>query len=120
MSKWRNDFVQEILENSLELDDGIVGDLDKPREPEYFYQVFQKRPYTFVHIWPRESSYLTLTADQPVYYGLGFSKVCYPDTWDAQKGKDIALRKAAAHMVNQAWPKHFKPTKKVEIEVLAQ
>ena len=53
----------------------------------------QKKPYTAVKL---ELVYRGIT-----WYGLGFTKVRYPDKWDAQHGHDLARAKARADIVRQ-------------------
>jgi len=52
-------------------------------------QVLQARPWTAVEVavGPHE--------------GLGFSKVCYPDDWDQEKGVEIAYQKAVSNAIRQ-------------------
>lgn len=52
---------------------------------------FQKRPNTFA------------VARFSGYVGIGFSKVCYPDTWDGEKGVEIAMRKAIQDVGDKFW-----------------
>jgi len=46
-----------------------------------------------------------LTYENPQSYvrhvGAGFSKVCYPDVWDVDKGINIATAKAAQDLAQQ-------------------
>jgi len=56
--------------------------------------VIQKRPNTCVAI---------STVDETQY--VGFSKVCWPDTWDSRTGLFVALGKAAADMFEIKVPK---------------
>ena len=56
--------------------------------------VIQKRPNTCVAI---------ATVDETQY--VGFSKVCWPDTWDSRTGLHVALGKAAADMFQIKVPK---------------
>ena len=51
------------------------------------------RPYTFVriHSWFNKEEYT----------GIGFSKVCYPDEWEAEQGADIAKRHACINILRQ-------------------
>ena len=56
--------------------------------------VIQKRPNTCVAI---------STVDETQY--VGFSKVCWPDTWDSRTGLHVALGKAAAAMFGIKVPK---------------
>ena len=55
--------------------------------------ILQERPYTAIEliVWMKEKQ----------YHANGFSKVCYPDQWDAKHGKQLALRRAAASIAKQ-------------------
>ena len=57
---------------------------------------FQQRPNTFA------------VARCFNYTGLGFSKVCYPDIWDKEKGNEIAMRKAVRELGNRIWESDLK------------
>jgi hypothetical protein len=50
--------------------------------------VYQERPYTCI--------VLEVKTPYGVVKGIGFSKVCYPDRWDAQRGEELAKDKAIA------------------------
>lgn len=50
--------------------------------------VYQKRPNTFVRVFTKFGS--------AEYKGMGFSKVCIPDEWDAPYGIGLAKKKAIA------------------------
>ena len=52
-------------------------------------ECWQKQPYTAVR--------MVLDGTD----GFGFSKVSHPDDWDEVFGKDLATKKAAAHIVKQ-------------------
>lgn len=56
-------------------------------------ELVSSRPYTFIriHSWFNKEEYV----------GMGFSKVCYPDKWDAEQGADIAKRKACISILHQ-------------------
>ena len=51
-----------------------------------YVQVEQERPYTFAK--------LSATSWEGVF-GVGFSKVCFPDRWNSERGIQIAVAKAA-------------------------
>lgn len=56
-------------------------------------EVVQKQPWTMVRvlaIWHGRA-----------YEDHGFSKVCYPDEWDAEEGVRVAKRKAIADIARQ-------------------
>jgi hypothetical protein len=57
-----------------------------------FCDVIQKQPFTAV--------YIDLVAPEDVV-GAGFSKVCYPDRFDARYGRELALRKALAEIARR-------------------
>ncbi len=74
-----------IMENAVETHETIYA--EGKQSVMYRYRVFQRRPYTMVWLWRgKETQGIS---------GFGFSKVCYPDTWDANAGIQIALAKAA-------------------------
>jgi hypothetical protein len=80
----RREFVLDLLgkaENPT-LDDKVV------------FEVIYRRPYTHVKIHD-------MRGNKPVY-GYGFSKVCYPDKWDKEVGRSIALAKAARDLAEVA------------------
>jgi len=56
-------------------------------------QFVSAKPYTFVQV---RSWY-----NGREYSGVGFSKVCYPDRWDAENGADIAHRRALINIFHQ-------------------
>jgi len=70
MSKKRDEFIAE----SLEYFQGIA------QEHVTYYQ---KQPYTMCMIAST----------------IGFSKVCFPDRWDAERGKELALLK----VISENW-----------------
>lgn len=53
----------------------------------------QTRPWTFVEITYWQGEYATI--------GYGFSKANWPDKWSATYGRNLAIEKAAAHIVRQ-------------------
>lgn len=56
--------------------------------------VMQRKPYTAVEVsYEREYDSTVI--------GLGFSKVCWPDKWDVEKGIRIATGKALSHIWQQ-------------------
>ena len=54
--------------------------------------VWQKKPNTAVRV---------IYHGKQSYYDFGFTKVQYPDTWDAQYGIDLAVKKALAGIARQ-------------------
>jgi hypothetical protein len=56
-------------------------------------QFISYRPYTFVALrtWYNNHEYI----------GYGFSKVCWPDKWDAEEGADRAHRRALIMVLHQ-------------------
>ena len=56
---------------------------------------WQKQPYTAARLT------MILPGWKDASTGLGFSKVCWPDEWDAEKGKQIALKKAISSLWRQ-------------------
>jgi len=60
---------------------------------QFNVQLWQNRPNTcFV---------MSSWYDGHEYTGFGFSKVCYPDSWDPENGVSIARRKAAIMILHQ-------------------
>jgi hypothetical protein len=55
--------------------------------------VWQKRPYTAARV--------VVMFGSTLYVGLGFAKVNWPDAWDADGGRDLALRKACGDLARQ-------------------
>ena len=68
-------------------------------------EFWQKRPYT--------ACKLTWRSGTRVAIAHGFTKVCYPDRWDADYGRRLAVKKAAHAAVRQAmatWEEWRLPT----------
>lgn len=59
--------------------------------------VFQKKPNTLVVL---RLSLRTESLDR-FFLGLGFSKVCWPDTWNEEYGKQLAHDKAVRDIYQQ-------------------
>ena len=55
--------------------------------------LWQRKPYTCMIV---NSSY-----NGKEYTGFGFSKVCYPDKWDAEEGAERAFRRALIMILHQ-------------------
>lgn len=72
MSKKRDEFIAE----SLEYFQNGPG--------QVFVTYYQRQPYTMCEL------------SDIGFMGLGFSKVCFPDKWDEERGKELALQKAVA------------------------
>ena len=70
MCKQRNQLIEQLRQNIV------------------YQKAHQKQPWTMVHIRVRHQDL--------VYTDLGFAKVMYPDTWDAQYGVDLCVNKALA------------------------
>jgi len=76
----------------------LSSDESRPASPAWMVTSIQKRPYTGVNI----AANLPLDDHNGyVFTAAGFSKVCYPDKWDANYGLELAIRKAAADIVRQ-------------------
>ena len=59
------------------------------------YQVAQRKPFTVVMVRARHgNSYFT---------GIGFSKVMWPDRWDADNGKRVAKERARLDVARQVF-----------------
>jgi len=56
---------------------------------EIHIEVWQKRPNTAAKVIVRMPEY-------PISVSYGFSKVCWPDIWNAKRGVKLAVRKALA------------------------
>jgi hypothetical protein len=56
-------------------------------------QFISAKPYTFVQVRSWYNGH--------EYSGCGFSKVCYPDKWDAEFGADTAHRRALINIYHQ-------------------
>jgi len=55
-------------------------------------EIQQSRPWTYVAVG--------ITVDSMPFRGIGFSKVCWPDAWDANAGIDRAARRAMNNVVS--------------------
>ena len=62
--------------------------------PDVVVEMLQKRPSTGVKVTVRLLQY-------PVAEEIGFSKVCWPDVYDAGRGKELAVRKALADIAKK-------------------
>ena len=58
-------------------------------------EVWQQRPYTAVRVQVEEPLMGMMVA------GLGFAKVNWPDKWDPEYGRKMALRKAVASIAKR-------------------
>jgi len=56
--------------------------------------VWQDKPYTAAKI-------IAASPDGTLHHAYGFSKVQYPDKWDAAFGKDLAIKKALAKIAKR-------------------
>ena len=65
----------------------ILTALDKSAEG-FSENTFYRRPYTVVMVYEHYD-------DKKRFFGVGCSKVCWPDLWEEEKGRDIAMAKAA-------------------------
>lgn len=54
----------------------------------------EDKPYIGVRVQLTDPKFPGLLQD-------GFSKVCYPDTWDPEYGRDLAVRKALAKLAKR-------------------
>ena len=73
--------------------------LSEYKEENCVLEVWQDRPWTAVKIrfpYTSPSSEFLSTGIE-----LGFSKVCRPDKWDAQRGIDLAVQKAIAKIAKK-------------------
>ena len=63
---------------------------------------YQQRPYTCVvlgvDVWNKPTS---LVRDV-----VGFSKVCYPDQWDSERGIELAKQKALSRLAKELLSLH--------------
>ena len=73
-----------------ELQELLLGDY---RDGYLSVDVWQQRPSTAVKVEGLyKDNYIS---------AYGFSKVCWPDTWDAGHGIDLAVRKAIAYLARE-------------------
>lgn len=87
----------------------ILAGLADPRrlekEETVKVEFWQSRPYTACKITYRSGPRVVVT--------LGFTKVCYPDKWEAEYGRRLAAKKAAHEAARQAmaaWEEWRLPT----------
>lgn len=78
----RKELIEEFVKKVNNADE-----LALPGLGEYI-EVWQKKPYTAVHVSVRYNG--------AYYREYDFAKVQYPDKWDAEYGKQLAIRKACA------------------------
>lgn len=82
-----------------ELIDKLVAQLEEwdcqcaPIAISPYLIVWQERPYTAVDI--------ALPWEGHIYQSYGWAKVQYPDRWDADYGRQLAIRKACAAIAKQ-------------------
>ena len=55
----------------------------------------------FLQVRPNTCIVVTTWYNNKEYHGIGFSKVCWPDRWDAEQGADVAKRKALINVLHQ-------------------
>lgn len=72
-----------------------------------YVQVWQKRPYTAVKVIVRMPGY-------PMMTEYGFTKVCWPDTWDAERGIELAVRKALTYAAKRIVAKERQDDRQTE------
>jgi hypothetical protein len=58
--------------------------------------LLQQRPYTAVEI-----AFIMRVPPYKTIVSTGFTKVCYPDRWDPEYGKELAVKKAAAQIARE-------------------
>jgi len=94
MCRKRDVFIDTYAKVLGKADVGLVIKDDSIPHEAYTMGVEQLRPWTFVKVaveW----------GDKNWVVGRGFSKVSFPDRWDADEGKGVALRKALANVWRQ-------------------
>ena len=94
----RKKFVEWIVSTMTEGDDILPHKSYNLSTAEIFVaSLLQQRPYTAIELvfMMRMPPYKTIVA-------VGFTKVCYPDEWDAAYGKELAVKKAAAQIAREA------------------
>jgi len=69
--------------------------------------LLQNRPFTAVEV--------ISVVEGKEYTATGFSKVCWPDSWDEEFGKKLAFEKACGNIVRQIL-KEWAEAKKKEVE----
>ena len=90
--KERRDYGERVVD-ALGDDPGVFDTVCLDGVDFIVSNVYQRRPFTMVR--------LCCTTPTTAYEGLGFSKVCYPDRWSDKYGKQMALKKATAHIMKQ-------------------
>lgn len=89
--------IQEKLVALWKLDDYELESLWAQGLESLDVDIWQKCPNTAVEV-----IYQQVGGPVPQrYYAYGFAKVQYPDKWDANKGIDLAVRKALASITRQ-------------------
>ena len=69
---------------SKERDEFIAQTLAYVRAGGAVVEYWQRQPYTMCELSGVE------------YRAIGFSKVCFPDKWSEERGKELALQKAVS------------------------
>jgi len=86
--------LQERLFALWKLDDYELESLWRQGEESLDINILQK--------WPNTAVQITYRANPHQHYdGLGFTKVRYPDKWDADYGIGLAVKKALASIARQ-------------------
>ena len=88
----RKELVREIARIALS---------DEQFKPALIVTMLQRSPYTGVLVLA--SLPLDATDDDAVktVSAVGFSKVSWPDKWDAEHGRELAVKRAAAEIVRK-------------------
>lgn len=88
---------EERQKNIRQLTKNIIDSLDF-NEPNEVGEALRKHsPYRGIEMetYFRRPTTVVILKEKQGRYGVGWSKVCRPDTWDKEKGMGIALARAA-------------------------
>jgi hypothetical protein len=78
----------------------IVADYDNFPDQFQHRRLVPDRPNCFAEITYTDR-------DEDVVTGYGFSKVCYPDEWDEEKGLNIAISRALVSIGKRVYEKAY-------------
>ena len=76
----------------------------RQRKPNTFFRCFLCPGWT--EDWPETRAlYAVASCHISAVEGIGFSKVCYPDVWNAEYGIERARNRAVTDLINALLPK---------------
>lgn len=90
---------KELIDELVRRANVIPADVPTPQRtvrPGHHKEIWQKRPNTVALIG--------LWYNDVYFFDFGFTKVRYPDKWDAERGKQLAVHKACAAIAKQILP----------------